>query len=587
VTARVDAPAADAGAPVPDDAVDPDAGPPAPRLRPTGSVAAAAAASLAFAAVVGGAPVLLLPGLLVLLVVAACAPAGRRLRVVLAAVPALVLLGPTLAAAVSRGADGVRLLLADPGAPLASDPAPPVAALLGVPADAAALVPSWLPGWVPDGAATWWPAATGTAVLLLALLALLRGAPLARAVRLGWFVAAVGLAVALAAARVGVGTDDGALVVGWAGSGVSVAMAGLLTAAVLGTRGVRAWLDRASFGWRQATAALVTAVVVLLPVAAWGGWAWQARTGATVDLTTMDRAVVPAIGRQTQQSADAPRVLALTPSATAGADGAVDWQLLRGDGPQVLEGSAAARTADLVGGLAQPRPAGTDAATAELEAVVGTLAVGSSTDVSADLAALAVADVLVPPLPAAQADDAPVAQARTALIGRLDSTPGLERINEGDSGVIWRVQPSAAAVGEDAPAEDAATPTAVPAWARLVPDATAAQDAAGLATDGVAVPALPGVAGRVDTRIEPGDAGRLLVLAERADAGWRATLDGEPLRAVTDGWRQTFEVGASGGRLVVVHAAPDQTTWTVAQGVVGLLALLLALPVRRRRAGRR
>jgi MYXO-CTERM domain-containing protein len=589
VTARVDHPAtpADADRPDPDDATRPDAGPLAPRLRPSGSVAAAAAASLAFAAVVAGAPALLLPGVLVLLVVAACAPAGRRLRVVLVAVPALVLLGPTLAEAVSRGADGVRLLLADPGAPLASDPASPVAALLGVPAAAAALVPSWLPGWVPDAAATWWPAATGAAVLLLAVLALLRGAPVARAVRIGWFVAALGLAVALVAARVGVGTDDGALVVGWAGSGVSVAMAGLLTAAVLGTRGVRAWLDRASFGWRQVTAAVVTAVVVLLPVAAWGGWAWQARSGATGDLTTMDRAVVPAIGRQTQQSADAPRVLALTPSATAEADGAVDWQLLRGDGPQVLEGSATARTADLVGGLTQPRPAGTDDATAELESVVGTLAVGSSTDVSADLAALAVADVLVPPLPAAQADDAPLAQARTALVGRLDSTPGLERINEGDSGVIWRVQPSAAAVGEDAPAEDAASPAAVTAWARLVPGATAAQDAAALAADAVAVAALPGVAGRVDTRIGTGDAGRLLVLAERADAGWRATLDGEPLRAVTDGWRQTFEVGASGGRLVVVHTAPDQTTWTVAQGVVGLLALLLALPVRRRRAGRR
>ena len=563
--------------------------------RPSGSIAAAAAASLAFAVVAAGAPALLLPGVLALLVVAACAPAGRRLRVVLAVVPALVLLGPTLAEAAGRGTEGLRLLLADPGVPVASDPASPVAALLGVPVDASALVPSWLPGWVPDGVATWWPAVTGAAVLLLALLALLRGAPQARAVRIGWFVAALGLAVALVAGRVGVGADDGTLVVGWAGSGVSLAMTGLLTAAVLGTRGVRAWLDGASFGWRQATAAVVTAVVVLLPLAAWGGWAWQARAGAAADLTTMDRAVVPAIGRQTQQSADAPRVLALAPSA-AQPDAVVDWQLFRGDGPQVVEGAAASRTAELAGDLPEPRPAPADEAATELESVVGTLAVGSSADVSADLAALAVADVLVPPLPAAQADDPQAAQARTALVGRLDSTPGLERINEGDAGVIWRVQPSAGAVGEDTVADGAdgadgtdalATPSVITAWARLVPDATAAQDAAGLAGGSVAVPAQPGVVGRVDTAIQPGEPGRLLVLAERADAGWRATLDGRPLRAVTDGWRQTFEVGADGGRLVVVHSAPDQTIWTVVQGVVGLLAVLLALPVRRRRAGRR
>lgn len=549
-----------------------DAAPPAP-ARPAGSVAAAAAASLAFAAVAAGAPALLLPGVVVLLLVALCAPRGRRLRVVLAAVPALVLLGPALAAAASRGLEGVRLLLADPGTPLASDPATPVAMLLGLPADASALVPDWLPAWVPADVAAWWPAVTGGAVVLLALLALLRGAPQARVVRLGWCAAAAGLAAALAAGWVVVGLDDGAAVTGWAGAGVSFAMAGLLTAAVTGTRGVQSRLARASFGWRQVAVAVVAVAVALPPLVAWGAWSVQARRGVTSELVAMDRAVVPAIGRQTQASADTPRVLALGPSA----GGVVDWQLLRGDGPQVVEDAAAVRTRGLSGDLAEPDAVAADEATAEVQDVVGTLSVGSSTDVAADLAALAVADVLVPPLPAAHAEDVALRQARTALVGRLDATPGLERITDGDSGVIWRVQPSA----------DAADPTAVAAWARLVPDATAAQDAAGLAGRAVAVPAVAGVVGRVDATIEAGDAGRLLVLAERADAGWRATLDGVPLRSVTDGWRQTFEVGASGGRLVVVHDVPDETAWTVTQGVVGLLALLLALPVRRRRAGRR
>ncbi|MBD3780710.1 MAG: glycosyltransferase [Micrococcales bacterium] len=557
----------DAASRVPDgDAVPPPA-------RPSGSIAAAAAASLAFAAVAAGAPSLLLPGVLVLLVAAACSPAGRRGRVVLAAVPALVLLGPTLAAAVSRGTEGVRLLLADPGAPTASSAPSATAALLGVPADAGALVPSWLP--LPDAVAAWWPAVPGGAIALLALLALLRGAPHARAVRLGWFTAAVGVGAALVAVRVVVGDDDGTAVTGWAGAGASVAAAGLLTAAVVGTRGLSARLGRATFGWRQLTAVAVAAVVVVLPLVAWGGWALDVRHGTASELRTMDRAVVPAIGRQTQQSEDAPRVLALTPSD----DGRVtEWQLLRGDGPRVLDDAAATRTAGLDGPLGDPSAAEADEATAEVQAAVGRLSVGSSTDVAAQLAALAVADVLVPPLPADRSGEVAAQQARASLIGRLDSTPGLERITDGRSGVIWRVQPSA----------DASSGTAVTAWARLVPDAGAVRDAERLTGDGAeAVPAQPGVVGRVDTRIGPGDEGRLLVLAERSDRGWRATLDGRPLRAVDDGWRQTFEVGASGGRLVVVHDAPGETAWTVAQVVVGVLALLLALPVRRRRAGRR
>lgn len=549
--------------------------------RPSGSIAAAAGAALAFALVAAGAPVLLLPGLLVLIVVAAASPRGRRLRVLLAGVPAVVLLGPMLAEAASRGGEGVRMLLADPGPALASVPESPLAQLLGVPVDASALAPSW--SWLPDPVTTWWPAATGAAVLLVALLGLWRGAPQARAVRLGWFAAAVGLAVAIVAGRVVVGQDEGVLVVGWAGSGVSFAMAGLLAAGVTGTRDIRATFDRVSFGWRQVTAVLVTLVVVVLPLAGWGSWAWQARRGAS-DLTTMDHAVVPAIGRQTQDSADAPRVLALA----LGADDAVRWQLMRGDGPQMVDEAAAVRTRELDGSLTDPSVVDPDEATTELEAIVGTLSVGSSTDVAAELAALAVANVLVPELTDDDAGDIALAQARTALVGRLDATPGLERITEGDSGVIWRVQPTASAADADADTQPDTAPSVVASWARLVPDATAIDDTAGLTgAVAVAVPAVPGVIGTIDTRIGSGSAHRLLVLAERADAGWYATLDGRTLRVVPDGWRQTFEVGADGGHLVVQHGVVDRTAWTVAQGVVGLLALLLALPVRRRRADRR
>ncbi|WP_169166121.1 glycosyltransferase family 2 protein [Cellulomonas taurus] len=535
---------------------------------PTGSIAAAAGASLALALIAAGAPVLLVPGLVLLIAAACCAPRGRRRRLLVAGLPALVLLGPTLAEAVSRGADGWRLLVADPGVPQASAPAQALQQVLGVPADSSALLPGWLADLLGSELAAWWPALAGAAVLVPALIALGRGRDVARGVRLGWLMAALGLAAAVLAQRVVVGQEAGAAVVGWAGSGLSFAYAGLLAAAVLGSRGVQTALAEVNFGWRQVTAGLVTLLAVLLPIAGATSWAWQSRQTPT--LRTVDDSVVPAIGRQTQQGPDAPRVLALTPQ-----DGGVTgWQLLRGDGPRLVEESAVVRTRTLTGALARPHSTATDPASAELVDLVARLSVSLGEDVSAELAALAVADVLVPTID--EDDTTALGQQRTALVGRLDATPGLERITEVPAGVIWRVQPSTVD-GQVAPV--------VTAWARLVPDASGAATATGLSSaDAVAVPAADLT---VDTTIAAGAEGRLLVLAERADSGWRATLDGEPLRSVTQGWRQTFEVGATGGDLVVRYQPADRTPWLLAQGLVGALALLLAVPVRRRRAGRR
>ncbi|HEX5331030.1 MAG TPA: glycosyltransferase [Cellulomonas sp.] len=530
---------------------------------PTGSLAAAAGAALAFAAVVAGAPALLVPGMVVLLAVALCAPRGR-VRVLLVPLPALLLLGPTLVEAAGRGVGGLRLLLADPGPALGSVAASPVAQLLGVPAAAGRLVPGGLSGVLRDV----WPLAVGGAVLLLALLALLRGSPVARAVRVAWLAAAAGLAVAAVAGLVPVAASAGGAVHGWAGSGLSFAGAGLLAAAVIGTDGLSARLARSSFGWRQPAAVLLAVVVVAAPVATLAAWSWQARAGDATGLAALDRRVVPAVGQQAQASPTASRVLALA----AGADGVLTWQLLRGDGPQLVDESAAVRARGLSGSLGDASIVAADAGTAEVEDLVARLGSGSSGDVSSNLSALAVADVLVPPA-SGDAD----AAARADLVGRLDSTAGLERITANSSGVIWRVQP--------APVAGVAAAPVVSSWARLVTARTAgAADSAGGATGAVAI-ASDGRS--VNVRIPAGTPGRLIVLAERADAGWHATLDGHPLRSVSGGWRQTFEVGADGGRLVVELRAPNRVPWLVAQGVVGLLTVLLAVPVRRRKAGRR
>ncbi|WP_123370667.1 glycosyltransferase [Cellulomonas sp. PhB150] len=531
---------------------------------PTGSLTAAAAAGLAFAVVAAGAPVLLLPGALALLVVALCARRSRA-RLLLVLAPALVLLGPTLVEAARRGLPGWRLLVAGPGLPVAGDPATPVERLLGLPADAAALVPSWA-----EPVADVWPLLAGAVVVLLALLALLRGAPAARAVRAAWMVAAIGLAAATLVARVPVGVQDGVTAYGWTGPLLSLAGLGLLTAAVLGADRLQARLGHQSFGWRQPLVALVTVVAVAAPVAWLGGWTWQARTGDAVALRAIDDEIVPAVGRQSQTSPDASRVLALA-AAPAGASAGPDvtWQLLRGDGPLLVDQAAAVSTRLLVGGLTDASVRGPDAAAAEVEDLVARLVGGASGDVAGPLGALAVSDVLVPSVATDTRDSSAARTARERLVATLDSTAGLERVTQSARGTLWRVQP----LTRDAD-------TAVTSWARIAPQG------ADLADPATAATAVASDQRSVDTTVPAGSGERLLVLAERADPHWQARLDGRSLRAVDDGWRQVFQVGAAGGHLTVHYDAPQRTPWLVAQGLVLLVTVLLAVPVRRRRGVR-
>ncbi|QHT56312.1 glycosyltransferase [Cellulomonas sp. H30R-01] len=531
---------------------------------PTGSLTAAAAAALAFAVVVAASPSLLVPGTLAVLLVALAAP-RRRARLLLVPVPAVVVAGPLLVTALARGLSGWRLVLAEPGLPLASTASDPVARLLGVPADASALVPGALGGTVADV----WPYLPGGVLVLLAALALLRGRPVARGVRVGWLVAALGLAGATVGTAVAVGVDGSTAVRGWGGPGLSLAWAGLLAAALLGADRLRDRLAAASFGWRQPLAALLATVAVLAPVAVLGGWTWQARDGDAVALRAQERAVVPAVGQQAQTSPLASRVLAVEVRGTGDDEPLATWQLMRADGPQLDDVAAATSTRALTGDLDAPRVRGADAATQEVDALVARLVAASGGDVAGELAALAVADVLVPALPDAARSDRAERALRDDLVSRLDSTPGLERVTQTPAGTLWRVRATADA-GQVAP-------VVVPSWARLVP---AGSDVRDVTVDALAVAAHDRA---VDAPVPAGAADRVLVLAERADPRWRAWLDGTPLRAVDSGWRQGFEVPADGGRLVVRYDAPDRAPWLAAQGAVLVVTLLLALPVRRRR----
>lgn len=80
--------------------------------------------------------------------------------------------------------------------------------------------------------------------------------------------------------------------------------------------------------------------------------------------------------------------------------------------------------------------------------------------------------------------------------------------------------------------------------------------------------------------VGPGDDGVLRV-AENTNPGWRASLDGAPLEAVTvDGWQQGYRIPAGTGGPVVLEFTPDRgyRTGLLAGGVLAL-ALLVVGPI--------
>lgn len=501
--------------------------------RVPASLGAAAGAGIALIFVAAGAPVLLPVVCLGLLIAAPIARRSRR-YLCLVPVPALVLFAPFYAhVAQTASEDGWRLLFADPGLPLAFRAAEPWQNLLGFPTKPA-------PWWGIEGtglvaeAAAWAPFALGGALVAIAIWAVVRGL---RVAVIGWVLTALGVATAVASSATVVAPDE---VRGWPGPGLSLALAGLLGAAVVGlprrpdgqavARGIRVRLG--TFG-RGA----VLLAVVALPAAGLASW-----TAATLDrrgpqlgeVSATSTSMVSPIGQQMQAPPQEARVLAVDP----GKDGIVRYSLLRADGPQAVDASG------VLHWLALAKPG---VAQGPVPALVAELVSQSTDNIADKLGSAGVGAVLLP----AGSDTTE----RAALTARLDMVAGLERITEGQSSVTWRVAPSSP-----------------PSWARI--------------EDGGARVALAASDLAIDTEVEPGGEGRTVVLAANAAAGWDATLNGRSLRAVdpaTTGGLQAFELGPDGGRLEASYAMNHRSAWLIGAGAVLVIYALLAVPVRRRR----
>ncbi len=549
-----------------------------PGINGTPSWTAAAAAGLALAVVTAAAPSLLLPS--VVLVVLCGLLLRRRGRTVWwALLPSLMLFVPFLLSTLDRP----RALFADPGLPLDFEAAPLWQQALGQPLRFA--TDGGLTGLEAFGATAGSPAfpwglllalLIGVPALLLALCALFLPGRRARVARSLWAAAVLMLAGGWLAGHLATGVSAAVLVTPFTGPAVSAAAFAVLAASLIGAESLLDSADRAAAATTgrkiliRSTA--VTAMVLLFagPLAGLTVWAAQNLAQPTVPAaTTADSASLSAAAG----SLGAPRLVhptkARTLPATAidrgegpeqsrtllissGEDGAYDASLMRGAGTTLDSLSTVAAARPVMGEPGQETARDDDAVAGSLRGVVATIVAGQGVDPRADLERLGVGFIVL------RATDS----AAQLTASRMDAVPGLVAVGKTDVGWLWRISPL------NQPVIKAAD---VAHRVRIV-------DGAG-ATLGL----VPSGAVSADAAVQAGPEGRLVVLAERADPGWSAWLDGRRLTATTADWAQAFTLPAQGGQLSIRYESPWALWAGISQAVVIGLTVLLAIPVPARR----
>lgn len=486
--------------------------------RKFASPSAAAAAALALAFCVAVAPVVLLPAVVALAVLAVIA--GRRwLRIVLIAVPALVISGPGIQAAMRAHSarDAFGVLAREVGPASVSTVEAPWRTVLTLDTS---------PGggeWYASGFVV---AAIALVACVAALLALLSGKA-AGAARVGVLMAALGLVTAFAAQRTIVAWPDGAGSVaanGWTGPGLSFALLGALAAATAASQG--AWHSGGAVRVRRvAGVVLVSAAAGAVLISA-TAWSWPGRPPAG-DVTAASVDVLPLVAALEQLPPSSSRVLTLTDTAhgvvysVENSDGAVVVSGGAGFGP---DGAALARP----GMVDQPSPA-------DLTHAVATL-VGAGVGADDELAAWGIGVIVATP------------GSEKALAG-LTQVSTLELMGASGLGTAYRVSHGDVGVTR--------------AWIETAKSVIPLDTTFSVST----------------AKLAASDSGTL-VLAVPADPAWRATLAGSRLAATADAeGRQAFTVPTGGGDLDVRFDDDAYRLWWWAAVIACALALVASVPI--------
>jgi hypothetical protein len=477
--------------------------------------------------------------------------------------------------------DRPRALLADPGLPLPFTAAPVWQQILGQPLS-----------FDPAGGVSGLAIFPGSGFPWALLLALLVGAPLlalavaalfvplrvhpdrrGRIARVLWVAALFALAGGWLAAHVATAAGPQALVEPFTGPAVSAAVFALLGAAIIGGDGLLALggsgqdnANRAGGGRGAAVAraAAALALVLLLagPLAGLAAWTVQnvvqpadaAAPAGTDGLGTprlvapTDPRLLPATAVDRGEGPEQTRTLLVSTAE----DGTYSAALMRGSGTTLDSLSAIASARNILGAPGQETVRDDDEVTGALRTTVATLVAARGVDPRPDLERLGVGFIVL------RAADT----AAQLTASRMDAVPGLTAVGPTASGWLWRVTPLNDAVLQ---------PADVSHRVRIVD------------SKGATIGLVPSDLNGARAAVPKGPEGRLLVLAERADPGWTAWLDGRKLTSTTSGWAQAFTLPPQAGQVTVRYENPWALWSGILQAAVIGLTVLLALPMPARR----
>ena len=237
-----------------------------------------------------------------------------------------------------------------------------------------------------------------------------------------------------------------------------------------------------------------------------------------------------AIGLESQRSTTKQRVLYLSSQADQ-----LRVQLWRGDGVQL---------ADVAPASVINASRSYDEANLALLSSVGALLKGQQSGAVDSLASHGVSLILL------QKGQSTAIAADTA--SALDATPGLERLADTPTAMVWRVNPSHADLSARVHAQGA--------------DNTVKAVSASMLTSGAQLPAS--------------SASRTLILNERASSHWKASFNGQALTPTkVDKWRQAYVLPSQAGRVEIKYgtSAPLGLALMVFAG----LYVLAAVPFRK------
>jgi hypothetical protein len=484
--------------------------------RRGGTTTSTAATAIAIAVLGAFVPALAALALLVALVLVVAGRGSARWRGLALLVLPLALLGPWVATLLERP----ELVLTGPGLSVWGTPQ-------AVPWQLALLHP---------GGPGSYPVLLSAPLVLAGLLGLVRVGGRGRAASLVAVVGLLGLAYAVLAPRLELGTVPGGLaragepVTAWAGTGLLVWALALVAMALLAADGLP--VSRTRGGWVALTrwpvgVALIAAVLLS------AGWTAVRTTGDEVGAFTDPR---PAVAIDQAGNGFANRMVLLTPAGSG-----YTYSLLGREPGDV------ARTLP-------PRPADSSD-DGRLTSTLGALFANAESGAGAT-PAKALSDQAVGFVGLRTTED-------DARVRTLDATAGLSRLGEHEGTLFWRVLPGGGT------AEDSVAPSR----ARLV------------TAKGEQVVLSNGPHGTLSERLNV-PAGASLVLAE--PPAWtrhaKVTSDGTVLAPT--GEQAAYRLPA-GAHTVTVDVLPGDQWWRWAQGITLLVLAFLAIPFGNRASRRR